>query len=95
MKKQLFSFFILILFLTATVPTLAQTNAIEDSWNSKAPMHQARSGLGVIAVDNKIYAIGGALSGFKNVAGTNEQYDPATDTWVYKASMPTPRAYSL
>lgn len=93
MKKQLFSFFILILFLTATVPTLAQTNAIEDSWNSKAPMHQARSGLGVIAVDNKIYAIGGALSGFKNVAGTNEQYDPATDTWVYKASMPTPRAY--
>jgi hypothetical protein len=26
------------------------------------------------------------------VTGSNEEYDPATDTWTYKAAMPTPRA---
>jgi N-acetylneuraminic acid mutarotase len=37
-------------------------------------------------VNGKIYAIGG-----DNLA-TNEEYDPTTDTWTFKASMPTPRA---
>jgi len=78
--------------------------ATEDSWTSKTPMHQARSGLGVAAVNGKIYAIGGTnASGFApsmpgssvlgnedNVA-TNEEYDPATNTWTFKTPMPTPR----
>jgi N-acetylneuraminic acid mutarotase len=41
-------------------------------------------------VDGKIYAIGGSNSTHKYV-GTNEMYDPDTDTWETKASMPTPR----
>ena len=59
-------------------------------------MHQARFGVGVIAVDGKIYAIGGTVAsgGFiSSVLSTNEQYDPSTNTWVYKASMPTARVY--
>jgi N-acetylneuraminic acid mutarotase len=78
---------------------------VENSWTSKAPMHVARSGLGVAAVNGKIYAIGGSTeSGFvpnafgsqvytytANGVGTNEKYDPETDTWTYKVSMPTPR----
>jgi hypothetical protein len=55
------------------------------SWTQKAPMNQARSHLGVAAVDGKIYAIGG------DEMGTNEEYDPTTNTWTYKAKMPTPR----
>jgi N-acetylneuraminic acid mutarotase len=67
-------------------------------------MSQARGGLGVVAVDGKIYAIGG-VSGIdvipnnnggyyykSNFVGTNEQYDPLTDTWTTLKSMPTPRA---
>jgi len=83
-------------------------NATEDSWATKVPMQQARSGLGVAAVNGKIYAIGGVISGGfvpsspgsavyagktpVDVTGSNEEYDPETDTWTYKAAMPTPRA---
>jgi N-acetylneuraminic acid mutarotase len=68
-----------------------------DSWTSKASLHEARALLGVAVVNGKIYAIGGSTeSGFSpnigGFVGTNEEYDPATDTWTFKASMPTPRA---
>jgi len=69
------------------------------SWSQKQSMNSARGGLGVAAVNSKIYAIGGCnengrhslrpISGF---LGTNEEYDPAIDTWTIKASMPTPRS---
>jgi hypothetical protein len=73
----------------------------ENTWTNKASMNQARAGLGVVAVNGKIYAIGGSTAsgtyppdmfngGF---VGTNEEYDPTTDTWTTKAFMPTPRAY--
>ncbi|MDR0372503.1 MAG: hypothetical protein LBI79_02920 [Nitrososphaerota archaeon] len=63
-------------------------------------MPQARANLGVVAVEGKIYAIGGYTAtnhewwgpyqtGF---VGTNERYDPATDKWVTLEPMPTPRA---
>jgi hypothetical protein len=78
----------------------------ENSWVPKAPMQVARSCLGVVAVNRKIYAIGGSNeSGFlpslpssdvswflsDRFVGTNEEYDPAKDTWTYKNPMPTPR----
>ena len=64
-------------------------------------MSQARDGLGVVAVDGKIYAIGGSTENFRQdwnnyhmgeFVGTNECYDPTTDTWVTLADMPTPRS---
>jgi N-acetylneuraminic acid mutarotase len=78
---------------------------VENSWIPKTPMQVERSGLGVAVVNGKIYAIGGTTaSGFApsvhgsyaygftaNGVGTNEEYDPETDTWTYKVSMPTPR----
>lgn len=99
MKKQLFSLFILIIILTATMPVLAQINAVENSWTSKAPMHTARGGLGVATVDGKIYAIGGSTRTGSTgsplspatIVSTNEEYDPASNTWTFRASMPTPR----
>jgi N-acetylneuraminic acid mutarotase len=100
---------LVLVFLTAssviTAKPVSAANPIANSWASKAPMHVARSGLGVAAVNGKIYAIGGTTeSGFvpsafgsdvygyrANGVGTNEEYDPETNTWTYKASMPTPR----
>jgi len=67
----------------------SSSELVEDSWNTKTPMSQARSGLGVVAVDGKIYAIGGRTeTGF---VGTNECYNPKTDKWITLKPMPTPR----
>ena len=52
-------------------------------------MSQDRFGLGVVVVEDKIYAIGGyGVDGYMN---TNECYDPKTDTWVALKPMPTSR----
>lgn len=94
------------LTVTKSTPT-PTIEVPEGSWIPRASMHQARGGLGVAVVNGKIYAIGGstqsgqeptippsALLGDINIGGfvgTNEEYDPATDVWTYKAPMPTPR----
>jgi hypothetical protein len=53
-------------------------------------MPTARASLGVAAVNGKIYAIGG--ENFSAYFSTNEEYDPATDTWTTKKPMPTSRS---
>ena len=86
---MLIFFFITGSFVTAFSPVSA-LELVADTWNTKEPMSQARTGLGVVAVVDKIYAIGGqADDGF---VGTNERYDPKTDKWVNLKPMPTPRA---
>jgi N-acetylneuraminic acid mutarotase len=65
-----------------------------DTWKDRAAMPTARSGFAIAVYQSKIYAIGGAVGNGENVGftGVNEVYDPATNTWETKASMPTPRA---
>jgi len=92
---------LVLVFLTASCvmvakPVLSSAEVAEDTWTKKASMHVARSKLGVAVVNGKIYAIGGDARSGKwpyvgSIVGTNEEYDPATDTWTFKASMPTPR----
>ena len=79
--------------------------AAGDYWVSRAPMQVARADLGVAAVNGDIYAIGGnTITGTYNLdqgfgcygvsggtVNTTEQYDPTTNIWTYKTSMPTPR----
>ena len=97
MKKRLLFivlFFICGLFATIVYPVLAFGYG-DNSWQTKAPMSQARTGLGVAVVDGKIYAIGGYTEHDDDVpvngVGTNERYDPETDTWITLTPMPTPR----
>jgi len=78
-------FFISGSFVTA-LNSVSASELVEDSWNIKESMREPRSGLGVVAVDGKIYAIGG------DNFGTNERYDPKTDTWTTLAPMPTPQS---
>ncbi len=66
-----------------------------DTWVSKTPMPSHRQGFAIAACQNKIYVIGGWNStdphtGIAITMSINEMYDPATDTWATKASLPTP-----
>jgi parallel beta-helix repeat protein len=96
--------FALTLILSVSFSTLfiPPISAAENSWATKAPMQVKRSRLGVAVVNGKIYAIGGDdvyLSGncltaygcYGKLLNTTEEYDPALDTWTFKAPMPTPR----
>jgi hypothetical protein len=100
MSKSVALLFVLV-FLTAPCiavkPTFSSADIVEDSWASKASMKVARGALGVVAVNGKIYAIGGSakdvrLATTKEFLSTNEEYDPETNTWTFKKAMPTPRA---
>jgi hypothetical protein len=93
---------ILLALEMSIMVSVNSAQASGDSWVQKAPMNVARGGLGVAVVNGKIYAIGGSNQTIYNEAivrsgirgepvGTNEEYDPATNMWAFKSSMPTPR----
>jgi len=77
-----------------------------DSWKSLAPMPTARMAAVAAAAGGKIYVIGGASvhPGAKLVSlgpkvphrslTVNEAYDPATNTWETRSTMPTPRNHA-
>ncbi|MFA5572013.1 MAG: hypothetical protein GX799_05620 [Crenarchaeota archaeon] len=63
-------------------------------------MQEARGGLGVASVGDKVYAIGGSIQNglyppLLNgaIVSTNEEYDSIMDTWISKEPIPTARAY--
>jgi len=101
MSKSVVVLFVLVFLMASCIiaanPVFSSADVAENSWVSKAGLQQARAGLGVVAVSGKIYAIGGTTSSTSyaftgGFVGTNEEYDPETDTWASKASMPTSRA---
>jgi N-acetylneuraminic acid mutarotase len=77
-----------------------------DSWKALAPMPSKRGSPVAAAAGDRIYVIGGATMppGSKETAvhsarphvsvGTVEEYDPATNTWRQRTSMPTPRNHA-
>src|SRR5204863_6207515 len=79
---------------------------VADSWKALAPMPTKRGSPIAAAVGDKIYVIGGATTppGSNETAvhparphvsvGTVEEYDPATNTWRTRTSMPTPRNHA-
>jgi len=91
-KKSAFLLILLLSLFSLVLPTFSipLVRAVEDSWKTMAEMPTARSGLGVVTVNGKIYAIGGENG--DATLRTNEEYDPATNTWNTKASMPTARS---
>ena len=77
-----------------------------DAWKALAPMPSKRGSAVAAAVGGKIYVIGGGTTtpGSKEpsihptrphlAVGTVEEYDPATNSWRPRTSMPTPRNHS-
>ncbi len=56
-----------------------------DSWQQKSPAIHPRAGSSVAVVNNKLYVIGGVVRVPNETdigLAYNEQYDPATDTWI-------------
>ena len=78
-----------------------------NTWKALAPMLGKRGSAVAEEVGGQIYVIGGAIPepGSKEVAirastaarsvGTNEVYDPETNKWVTRSSMPTPRNHAF
>jgi len=66
-----------------------------NTWTTGTAMPTARNGLAAVAVNGKIYALGGSVpNSFPPIVALNtlEIYDPPTDTWsVTGAAMPTAR----
>lgn len=98
MRKSIALLLVLACLTSSNVAVFEPTVAASSSpWNSKAPVPTPRYDLGIAVVDGKIYAIGGrtgmAYAGEVIPLGTNEMYDPVTNTWTTRASMPTPRFY--
>jgi len=67
-----------------------------DTWATKTPMLTSRKSFGIAVYQDRIYVMGG-VTGYNEsthsyiISGVNEIYDPATDTWETRASMPTHR----
>jgi N-acetylneuraminic acid mutarotase len=89
--------FISAILFSLTVAVTSASGA-ENSWATKASMHISRTGAGAAAVNGIVYVIGGSQrynvtdTGFSYMSiNATEAYNPATDTWSQKASMPTSR----
>ena len=105
MKRTVISLAIALIFtgLLAAAPiSLAQNVPEGGKWAKKAEMPTPRAYFSTTVVNNLIYAIGG-WSGIGpaptccNIPleslSTVEAYDPATNTWIKKADIPTKRLW--
>ncbi|XP_061570429.1 kelch-like protein 42 isoform X2 [Cololabis saira] len=61
-------------------------NPCRNEWNHVAPLNQKRSNFKLLAVQGKLYAVGGQC------LGTVECYSPEQDWWTCVSSMPDPLA---
>jgi N-acetylneuraminic acid mutarotase len=60
----------------------------QGSWATKSPIPAARNEVAAVAVNGKIYVLGGNFPRTQYDVAVNEEYDPATDSWRTRASMP-------
>src|ERR1700758_2542185 len=72
-----------LLFATAALAQMPQS-----PWKKAAPFPEPDEELYGVAVNGKLYVIGGWGEG--KARGANYEYDPATDKWNKKKSMPRP-----
>jgi N-acetylneuraminic acid mutarotase len=79
-------------------------NPASDTWRALAPLPTKRGSPVAVTVGDRMYVIGGAVTGPKEVAvhparahystGAVEEYDPATNSWRSRAALPTPRNHA-
>lgn len=81
-------------FLAISVAVLLswKTWAQEGSWDSLAPLPEARGFCATAVVDNQIYVIGGFNDVTKEAIASMIRYDPITQSWETMADLPVPLA---
>src|SRR5829696_6780997 len=62
-----------------------------DRWRTLAPLPQGRSAGGLVALDGRLYLVGGVTQG--GLAADTQVYDPAADRWSPAPGLPTPREH--
>jgi Kelch motif len=62
-----------------------------DRWRALAPLPQGRSAGGLVALDGRLYLVGGVVEG--GLADDTQVYDPAADRWSPAPGLPTPREH--
>jgi len=67
---------------------------IGDSWSVRADMPISRTDLAAAVAGGKVYVVGGSDSGFFSISSlaTNQEYDPALDSWRTVMPMLTARS---
>lgn len=76
--------------LTVASSAMAQTLG---TWEDQTQMPTPRYALAVVALNGKIYAIGGVSNTQIESSSANERYDPQTNRWTIMAQLPTPSSY--
>ena len=60
-------------------------------WRRLAPLPQGRQAGGLVALDGRLYLVGGVVDG--GLASDTQVYDPAADRWSPAPGLPTPREH--
>ncbi len=63
-----------------------------ERWGAVRPMPTPRDHLAVVAVGERLYAIGGRLGSMARNLDVTQAYDPAADVWSSRRPMPTARS---
>jgi len=78
-----------------SLTTVEEFDPATNTWSTKSPMPTARRWAAAAVIGNAIYVVGGcSVSCYYDGTGslaTVERYDPASDTWLTSAPMPTAR----
>ena len=70
-------------------------DSAKDTWTTKMSMPTARGDFAIAVFQDKIHVIGGLTRSGQwtaELTDVNEVYDPATDSWTTKTSIPVPKA---
>jgi N-acetylneuraminic acid mutarotase len=87
-KLYLKKFWLILIFLALVSIQISAQNG----WTKKTHPPTSRASASACVIDGKIFVIGGNTTSVWDIAN-NETYDPLTDTWEVKSSMPTPRSF--
>jgi N-acetylneuraminic acid mutarotase len=71
-------------------PAVFEYDPRTDTWRALAPLKVGLGSVGVVALNGKVYAVGGRTPAGDTVA-TNQVYDPATNAWTALAPLPKAR----
>jgi N-acetylneuraminic acid mutarotase len=69
-------------------PAYPQSGGALGTWAARSPLPTPRNEVVAAAVNDRIYVLGGSVSGDWRLT-RNEEYDPATDKWRSRAPLPS------